>query len=188
MNIIIFPGRPNRSEIETKTLIKTWDSFAIIISLLFFTTAMIRSSVVVDYKKLLWPAFPPDVYFFFFSVRVVWWVYGDALLSLARIHYLFSSIAVQLWNFFPYLRLLIPILCWTTRELSSNETCYEKTLGIATVFRFSPLITTSILDRPRDLSLIAFHENQLYLSCIGDTRLLWNTYSVENNLLYHRKN
>ena len=27
---------------------------------------MIRSSVVVDYKKLLWPAFPPDVYFFFF--------------------------------------------------------------------------------------------------------------------------
>ena len=66
MNIIIFPGRPNRSEIETKTLIKTWDSFAIIISLLFFTTAMIRSSVVVDYKKLLWPAFPPDVYFFFF--------------------------------------------------------------------------------------------------------------------------
>lgn len=66
MNIIIFPGRPNRSEIETKTLIKTWDSFAIIISLLFFTTAMIRSSVVVDYKKLLCPAFPPDVYFFFF--------------------------------------------------------------------------------------------------------------------------
>lgn len=124
----------------------------------------------------------------FFSVRVVWWVYGDAPLSLARIHYLFSSIAVQLWNFFPYLRLLISILCWTTRELSSNETCYEKTLGIATVFRFSPLITTSILDRPRDLSLIAFHENQSYLSCIGDIRLLWNTYSVENNLLYHRKN
>lgn len=172
MNIIIFPGRPNRSEIETKTLIKTWDSFAIIISLLFFTTAMIRSSVVVDYKKLLWPAFPPDVYFFFFC--------SSCMMSLRRWSAISSKNSL---SFLKYCRTTLKLFSLpeivNTNFVLNNAgvifkwTYYEKTLGIATVFRFSPLITTSILDRPRDLSLIAFHENQLYLSCIGDIRLLW---------------
>lgn len=160
--------------------------------------------------RLLFPYFSLRLQW---SVRALWWTIKSCYDR--RFHQMFTSFffcsscmmslrrcsAISSKNSLSFLK-----YCRTTLKLFSlpeivntnfvlnsagvifKWTCYEKTLGIATVFRFSPLITTSILDRPRDLSLIAFHENQLYLSCIGDTRLLWNTYSVENNLLYHRKN
>lgn len=147
------------------------------------------------------------------SVRALWWTIKSCYDR--RFHQMFTSfffcsscmMSLRRWSaissknslsFLKYCRTTLKLFSLpeivNTNFVLNNAgvifkwTCYEKTLGIATVFRFSPLITTSILDRPRDLSLIAFHENQLYLSCIGDIKLLWNTYSVENNLLYHRKN
>lgn len=160
--------------------------------------------------RLLFPYFSLRLQW---SVRALWWTIKSCYDR--RFHQMFTSfffcsscmMSLRRWSaissknslsFLKYCRTTLklfslPEIVNTNFVLNSagvifKWTCYEKTLGIATVFRFSPLITTSILDRPRDLSLIAFHENQLYLSCIGDIRLLWNTYSVENNLLYHRKN
>ena len=160
--------------------------------------------------RLLFPYFSLRLQW---SVRALWWTIKSCYDR--RFHQMFTSfffcsscmMSLRRWSaissknslsFLKYCRTTLKLFSLpeivNTNFVPNNAgvifkwTCYEKTLGIATVFRFSPLITTSILDRPRDLSLIAFHENQLYLSCIGDTRLLWNTYSVENNLLYHRKN
>ena len=160
--------------------------------------------------RLLFPYFSLRLQW---SVRALWWTIKSCYDR--RFHQMFTSfffcsscmMSLRRWSaissknslsFLKYCRTTLKLFSLpeivNTNFVMNNAgvifkwTCYEKTLGIATVFRFSPLITTSILDRPRDLSLIAFHENQLYLSCIGDTRLLWNTYSVENNLLYHRKN
>lgn len=160
--------------------------------------------------RLLFPYFSLRLQW---SVRALWWTIKSCYDR--RFHQMFTSfffcsscmMSLRRWSaissknslsFLKYCRTTLKLLSLpeivNTNFVLNNAgvifkwTCYEKTLGIATVFRFSPLITTSILDRPRDLSLIAFHENQLYLSCIGDIRLLWNTYSVENNLLYHRKN
>lgn len=160
--------------------------------------------------RLLFPYFSLRLQW---SVRALWWTIKSCYDR--RFHQMFTSfffcsscmMSLRRWSaissknslsFLKYCRTTLKLLSLpeivNTNFVPNNAgvifkwTCYEKTLGIATVFRFSPLITTSILDRPRDLSLIAFHENQLYLSCIGDIRLLWNTYSVENNLLYHRKN
>lgn len=160
--------------------------------------------------RLLFPYFSLRLQW---SVRALWWTIKSCYDR--RFHQMFTSfffcsscmMSLRRWSaissknslsFLKYCRTTLKLFSLpeivNTNFVLNNAgvifkwTCYEKTLGIATVFRFSPLITTSILDRPRDLSLIAFHENQLYLSCIGDTRLLWNTYSVENNLLYHRKN
>lgn len=160
--------------------------------------------------RLLFPYFSLRLQW---SVRALWWTIKSCYDR--RFHQMFTSfffcsscmMSLRRWSaisnknslsFLKYCRTTLKLFSLpeivNTNFVLNNAgvifkwTCYEKTLGIATVFRFSPLITTSILDRPRDLSLIAFHENQLYLSCIGDIRLLWNTYSVENNLLYHRKN
>lgn len=160
--------------------------------------------------RLLFPYFSLRLQW---SVRALWWTIKSCYDR--RFHQMFTSfffcsscmMSLRRWSaissknslsFLKYCRTTLKLFSLpeivNTNFVPNNAgvifkwTCYEKTLGIATVFRFSPLITTSILDRPRDLSLIAFHENQLYLSCIGDIRLLWNTYSVENNLLYHRKN
>lgn len=159
--------------------------------------------------RLLFPYFSLRLQW---SVRALWWTIKSCYDR--RFHQMFTSfffcsscmMSLRRWSaissknslsFLKYCRTTLKLFSLpeivNTNFVLNNAgvifkwTCYEKTLGIATVFRFSPLITTSILDRPRDLSLIAFHENQLYLSCIGDIRLLWNTYSVENNL-YHRKN
>ena len=160
--------------------------------------------------RLLFPYFSLRLQW---SVRALWWTIKSCYDR--RFHQMFTSfffcsscmMSLRRWSaissknslsFLKYCRTTLKLFSLpeivNTNFVPNNAgvifkwTCYEKTLGIAAVFRFSPLITTSILDRPRDLSLIAFHENQLYLSCIGDIRLLWNTYSVENNLLYHRKN
>lgn len=160
--------------------------------------------------RLLFPYFSLRLQW---SVRALWWTIKSCYDR--RFHQMFTSfffcsscmMSLRRWSaissknslsFLKYCRTTLKLFSLpeivNTNFVLNNAgvifkwTCYEKTLGIATVFRFSPLITTSILDRPRDLSLIAFHENQLYLSCIGDIKLLWNTYSVENNLLYHRKN
>lgn len=160
--------------------------------------------------RLLFPYFSLRLQW---SVRALWWTIKSCYDR--RFHQMFTSfffcsscmMSLRRWSaissknslsFLKYCRTTLKLFSLpeivNTNFVLNNAgvifkwTCYEKTLGIATVFRFSPLITTSILDQPRDLSLIAFHENQLYLSCIGDIRLLWNTYSVENNLLYHRKN
>lgn len=160
--------------------------------------------------RLLFPYFSLRLQW---SVRALWWTIKSCYDR--RFHQMFTSfffcsscmMSLRRWSaissknslsFLKYCRTTLKLFSLpeivNTNFVLNNAgvifkwTCYEKTLGIAIVFRFSPLITTSILDRPRDLSLIAFHENQLYLSCIGDIRLLWNTYSVENNLLYHRKN
>lgn len=160
--------------------------------------------------RLLFPYFSLRLQW---SVRALWWTIKSCYDR--RFHQMFTSfffctscmMSLRRWSaissknslsFLKYCRTTLKLFSLpeivNTNFVLNNAgvifkwTCYEKTLGIATVFRFSPLITTSILDRPRDLSLIAFHENQSYLSCIGDIRLLWNTYSVENNLLYHRKN
>ena len=145
--------------------------------------------------RLLFPYFSLRLQW---SVRALWWTIKSCYDR--RFHQMFTSfffcsscmMSLRRWSaissknslsFLKYCRTTLKLFSLpeivNTNFVLNNAgvifkwTCYEKTLGIATVFRFSPLITTSILDRPRDLSLIAFHENQLYLSCIGDIRLLW---------------